>query len=181
MQMVNNQIPGATLFEANIVLSNQLPGVPDTSIARADSIPARYTGPAIDQDPRIKSRVVAFVREFVAAGQSGSSLPPLISFYGPNIVYNGRQLSHQAMAQLLQSASTQWPQHTLHLISDPTVVGASQDQVGLVVTYQVAFVGKNEQRHFEGKMAVQLTVEIQGDQLAITSISPKILEQDGPT
>jgi hypothetical protein len=108
-------------------------------------------------------------------------LPPLISFYGPNIVYNGRQLSHQAMAQLLQSASTQWPQRTLHLISDPTVVGASQDQVGLVVTYQVAFVGKNEQRHFEGKMAVQLTVEIQGDQLAITSISPKILEQNGPT
>ena len=35
MQMVNNEIPGATLFEANIVLSNQLPGVPNTNIALA--------------------------------------------------------------------------------------------------------------------------------------------------
>ena len=35
MQMVNNEIPGATLFEANIVFSNQLPGVPNTNIALA--------------------------------------------------------------------------------------------------------------------------------------------------
>jgi hypothetical protein len=70
MQMVNNQIPGATLFEANIVLSNQLPGVPNTSVVRTNSTPTRYTGPRIDQDPQLKERVVAFVREFVAAGQS---------------------------------------------------------------------------------------------------------------
>ena len=99
MRMVNNQIPGATLFEANSVLSNQLPGVPNRSVANTNSASSRYTGPRIDQDPRPKARVVAFVREFVAASQSGSSLPPPISFYGPNIVFNGREVIHQAMAQ----------------------------------------------------------------------------------
>jgi hypothetical protein len=181
MRMVNNQIPGATLFEANSVLSNQLPGVPNTSVAETNSAPSRYTGPRTDQDPRLKARIVAFVREFVAASQSESSLPPPISFYGPNIVFNGREVSHQAMAQQIQSAFTQWPGRTLHLISGPTVIGASQDGAGSVVTYEVAFVFKNGQKRLEGKGAVQLTVEIQGGQLAITSISPKILEQHGPT
>jgi hypothetical protein len=181
MRMVNNQIPGATLFEANSVLSNQLPGVPNRSVADTNSAPSRHASPPIDQDPRLKARVVAFVRELVAASQSGSSLPPPISFYGPNITYGGRQLNHQDMAQLLQSAFTQWPQRTLHFISGPTVVGASQDGAGSVVKYEVAFVFKSDQKRLEGKVAVQLTVEIQGDQLAITSISPKILEQHGST
>jgi hypothetical protein len=77
MQIVNNEIRGATLFEANIVLSNELPGVPNRNVALASSIPARRTGPPIDQDPRLKERVVGFVSEFVASAQSGSSLPPL--------------------------------------------------------------------------------------------------------
>jgi hypothetical protein len=85
------------------------------------------------------------------------------------------------MPQQIQSAFRQWPQRTLHLISGPTIVGASQDQAGSLVTYEIAFVFKNEQKRFEGKASVQLRVEIQGDQLAITSISPKILEQNGPT
>jgi hypothetical protein len=54
------------------------------------------------------------------------------------------------------------------------IVGPSQDQAGSVVKYEVAFVFKNEQRRLEGKIAIQLTVEIQGDPLAITSVSPKI-------
>jgi hypothetical protein len=181
MQMVNNQTPGAKLFEANIVLSNQLPGVPNTSIARTDSTSPKYAGARIDQDPRLNKRVLAFVTEFVAASQSGSSLPPPISFYGPNIVFNGSQLSHQAMAQQIQSAFDQWPQRSFHLISGPTIIEASQDPGGSVVTYEIAFVFKNEQKRFEGKASVQLRVETQGDQLAITSISPKMLEQSGPT
>jgi hypothetical protein len=55
-------------------------------------------------------------------------------------------------------------------------VGASQDGAGSVVKYEVAFVFKNDQKRLEGKVAVQLTVEIQGDQLAVTSVTPKILE-----
>jgi hypothetical protein len=176
MRMVNNQIPGATLFEANSVLSNQLPGVPNRTVAETNSAPSRHTGPPIDQDPRLKARVVAFVRELVDASQSGSSLPPPISFYGSNIVFNGREVSHQAMAQQIQSAFAQWPQRTLHLTSGPTVVGASQGGAGSVVKYEVAFVFKNDQKRLEGKVAVQLTVEIQGDQLAVTSVTPKILE-----
>ena len=121
---------------------------------------------------------MSFVREFVAASQSGSSLRPPISFYGPNIVFNGRQLSHQAMAQQIQSTFAQWPERVLHVISGPTVVGPSPNQEGSVVRYEIAFMFRNEQRHFEGKAAIQLRVEIQGDQLAITSISPRILEQN---
>jgi hypothetical protein len=80
------------------------------------------------------------------------------------------------MAQQIQSAFAQWPQRTLHLTSGPTVVGASQGGAGSVVKYEVAFVFKNDQKRLEGKVAVQLTVEIQGDQLAVTSVTPKILE-----
>jgi hypothetical protein len=180
MRMVNSQIPGVTVFDANTVLSNQLPGVPDTGIPRTSTTPTKYAGARIDLDPRLKRRVLAFVTEFVAASQSGSSLPPPISFYGPNIVFNGSQLSHQAMAQQIQDGFTQWPQRTLHLISGPTIIEASQDPGGSVVTYEVAFAFKNDQRRFEGKASVKLTVQIHGDQLAITSISPKILEQSGP-
>jgi hypothetical protein len=176
MQMANHQIPGSTLFEANIVLSNQLPGVQNASITPVNSIPARHTGPRIDVDSRSKERVVAFVKEFIAASQSGSSLPPPISFYGSNIVFNGRQISHEAMEQQIQDAFTQWPERTLHFISGPTVVGPSQDQAGAVVRYEAAFVFNNQQKRFEGKVVVQLTVKIQGDQLVITSVSPKILE-----
>jgi hypothetical protein len=53
--------------------------------------------------PDYQERVVAFVKKFVASAQSGSRLRPPISFYGPNIVFNGKQISHQALAQQIQS------------------------------------------------------------------------------
>jgi len=133
---------------------------------RAELIPA----------PDYQERVVDFVREFVAASRSGSKLRPPITFYGPNIVFNGRPLTHQAMAQQIQSAFAQWPQRAFHLISGPTVVGPSQNKEGSVVRYELAFAFENDQKRFEGKASVQLTVQIQGDQLAITSVSPKIME-----
>jgi hypothetical protein len=80
------------------------------------------------------------------------------------------------MEQQIQSAFARFPQRTLHIISGPTVVGPSQDQAGSVVRYEVKFVFNNGQKRLEGKAAVQLTVEIQRDQLAITSVSPKIVE-----
>jgi hypothetical protein len=76
----------------------------------------------------------------------------------------------------MQFAFAKFPRRTLHIISGPTVVGPSQDQPGSVVRYEVKFVFQNGQKRLEGKIAVQLRVEIQGDQLAITSVSPKILE-----
>jgi hypothetical protein len=82
------------------------------------------------------------------------------------------------MAHQIQSAFAQWPQRALNLVSGPTVVGPSQNQEGSVVRYEIAFMFRNEQRHFEGKAAIQLRVEIKGHQLAITSISPRILEQN---
>jgi hypothetical protein len=106
---------------------------------------------------------VAFVREFVASAQSGNRLPPPISFCGPDILFNGRQLSHQSLAQQMQSAFAKFPRHTLHIISGPTVVGPSQDQAGSMVRYEIKFVFSNWQKRLEGKAAVQLTVETQDD------------------
>jgi hypothetical protein len=76
----------------------------------------------------------------------------------------------------MQFVFAKFPRRTLHIISGPTVVGPSQDQAGSVVRYEVKFVFNNGQKRLEGKAAVQLTVEIEGDELAITSIAPKILE-----
>jgi hypothetical protein len=43
--------------------------------------------------------------------------------------------------------------------------------------YELAFAFKNGQRRFEGKAAVRLTIKIQGGQLAITSVTSRILER----
>jgi hypothetical protein len=82
------------------------------------------------------------------------------------------------MAHQSQSAFAQWPLRTLRIISGPTIVGPFQNQEGSVVRYELAFTFRNEHRRIDGKAAIQLTVEFQGDQLAITSVTPKILEQN---
>jgi hypothetical protein len=63
MQMVNNEIPGATLFEANIVFSNQLPGVPNTNIALAsftqhDTLAHQTPSLALNQAAREELRLL---------------------------------------------------------------------------------------------------------------------------
>jgi Trypsin-like peptidase domain len=140
--------------------------------------PQKPTAPRAEPNtaPDYRERVVAFVKKFVAAGQSGSSLPPPISFYGSDVVFDGRRLSHQAVAQQLQFAFAKFPLRTLRIISGPTVVGPSQNQAGSMVRYQLAFDFSDGQKRLKGKVAVQLTVEVQGGQLVITSILPKILE-----
>jgi hypothetical protein len=175
-QNLNFAIPVKEVRKGMLAISGLSANLPDNETLQ----PRKPTAPRPEPNPTsdYRERVAAFVREFVAASQSGSSLRPPISFYGPNIVFNGRRLSHQAMAHQIQSAFAQWPQRALNLVSGPTVVGPSQNQEGSVVRYEIAFMFRNEQRHFEGKAAIQLRVEIQGDQLAITSISPRILEQN---
>ena len=174
MKMLNDQVPGATLFDASTVLSNQPPGVQKTSLAGAK--PAKYTGPRIDQDPKLRARVVAFVKEFVASNQSGSSLPPPISFYGPSVLLNGRQVGRDFIAGQITGAFNRFPERSFQLISGPTV-GPSQTTAGCTVNYEAVAILKNSRQAMQMTFSNQLIVEIHGDQLSITGISPKILDR----
>ena len=158
--MLNNQIQGATLLEAASILSNRLPGVPAASTPTIAPASALSTANLrrVD-DPQLKARVVSFVKEFLAAGQSGSSLPSPASFYGPNVLFMGKELSHEAMAQQIQSALAMWPQRKARFISEPTVLGRLEDGGGIVVSCKVAFEFSNGQKRLELKAAYRLVVE----------------------
>jgi Trypsin-like peptidase domain len=174
-QNLNFAIPVEEVRKGMLAISGLNANLPPGKEALQPRIPtAPYTDPSTAPD--YQERVVAFVKKFVASGESGSRLPPPISFYGPNIVVNGRQISRQAMEQQIQTAFARFPERTIHIVSGPTVVGLSQDQAGSVVRYEVKFVFNNGQKCLEGKAAVQLTIELQGDELAITSIAPKIFQ-----
>jgi hypothetical protein len=177
IKMLNAEVRGATLFEAASILSNRLPGVPAASTATITPASAFSTANLrrVD-DPQLKARVVSFVKEFLAAGQSGSSLPSPASFYGPNVLFNGKELSHEAMAQQIQSAFAMWPQRKSRFISEPTVLGRLENGEGIVVSCKVAFEFSNGRKRIEGKAAYQLTVEDNGNQLVVTTNSPQILE-----
>ena len=176
IKMLNNQIPGATLFEAASILSNRLPGVSASSTATTDftSPPQRPANLQKVDDPQLKARVVSFIKEFLAAEQSGSSLPSPASFYGPRVLFNGKELTHEQMAQEIESALAKFPQRRAYFISGPTVLGRSGN--GIVVTCKVALEFSNGHQSIEAKAAYQLTVEDNGNQLFVTANSPQILE-----
>jgi hypothetical protein len=92
IKMVNNQVPGAAVFDASTVLANQLPGVPNRSYERVARSPLEDRGPRLDQDPKLRARVVAFVKEFVASNGSGSSLPRQFPFMVLTLRYMARRL-----------------------------------------------------------------------------------------
>jgi hypothetical protein len=171
-QNLNFAIPVKEVRKGMLAINGLNPDLPGKEALQPRTPTAPHADPSTTPD--YQERVGAFVKKFVASAESGSRLPPPISFYGPNIVKNGRQISRQAMEQQIQTAFARFPQRTIHIVSGPTVVGLSQDQAGSMVRYEVKFAFSNGQRRLKGKVAVQLTVEIQGDQLAITSISPKI-------
>jgi hypothetical protein len=176
IKMLNAQIPGTTLFDAGTVLSNQLPGAQNTSVARNSPVPLKYTGPRIEPDPRLKARVISFVKGLIPILETGSP-ESIASLYAPTAVVNGKQLSHEAMLRQLRFASSVFPQRTIQLLSGPTVVGPSQDRTGCTVQLREALLFKNGHAQFDAIQDVQAEVELDGDQLKISSITTSILEQ----
>src|SRR6516165_10775345 len=174
IQMVNGQIPGATLFDAGTVLANRLPGGPNTNPGISGSYSTENPGPRLDQDPKLRARVIAFVKEMVASGCSGSSLPSPISFYAPNVVYNGKQVGRDFIARQIEFAFTTFPQRSAQLVSGPTI-SPPQNSGGCTVNYEVVAILRNSHRAFQATVSSQLNVELHGDQLSITNASPRIL------
>lgn len=176
IKMLNAQIPGATLFDARTVLSNQLPGVQNMSVARNTPVPLKYMGPRSEPDPRLKARVISFVKGLIPILETGSP-ESIASLYAPTAVVNGKQLSHEAMLRQLRFASSVFPQRTIQLLSGPTVVGPSQDRTGCTVQLREALLFKNGHAQFDAIQDVQAEVELDGGQLKISSITTSILEQ----
>jgi hypothetical protein len=177
IKMLNAHIAGATLFEAATIFSNRLPGAPGANTGTIDvtsPLPEPANLQPVD-DPQLKTRVVSFVKEVVAAGQSGSSLPSPASFYGPRVLFNGKDLSHEQMAQQIESGFTTFPERKSAFISGPTVIGRLANGEGIIVRFKLAvdFRGK---KSVLGRIAYQATIQDNGNQLAIAAVNFQILE-----
>jgi hypothetical protein len=120
--------------------------------------------------------VIAFVKEMVASGNSGGSLPPPISFYAPNVVYNGKQVGRDFIARQIEFAFTTFPQRSAQLVSGPTI-GPPQKSGGCTVNDEVVATVRNSLLAFQLIISGQLTVELHGDQLSVTGITSRILER----
>lgn len=165
--MSNSWPKGANLVDASAILSVQLPGVPAALIQSGPT----YSGPRMPLDERTKTRIVSFVQRFVAAGESPSTPPPPISFYGPRVLFNGRPVSHEYIQQQIDTANRILPQRSFQFISGP-LVSPSQDSAGATVNYQLSGIFSNGLQGMQIKLAMQLTVEKRGDQLEIAAIWP---------
>jgi hypothetical protein len=177
VKMLNNQIPGATLFEAASVLSNRLPGVPAASTATSNvtSPLPRPTNLQTLDDPQLKARVISFVKEVVAAGRSGSGLPSPASFYGSRVLFNGKDLSHEQMTQQIDAADAMFPERKSSFISEPVVIGRLENGERIVVRFKIAFDMRGK-KSAQGKAAYQVTVQDGGSQLVVTAVNFQILE-----
>ena len=118
--------------------------------------------------------MIAFVKEFVASGCSGSSLPSPISFYAPNVVYNGKLVGRDFIARQIEFAFTTFPERSAQFVSGPTI-SPPQNSGGCTVNYEVVAILRNSHRAFQATVSSQLNVELHGDQLSITNASPRIL------
>ena len=172
IKMSNSWANDANLIDASTILSVQMPGVPLAPIQPGSA----YSGPHISLDERTKTRIVSFVQRFVAAADSGSTLPSPISFYGPHVLYNGRPVSHEFLQNLVDTATRTFPQRSLEIVSGP-VVTPSQDSAGATVNYQVSGILSNGLQGVQIKAAVQLTIEKRGEQFEITALWPRVLER----
>jgi hypothetical protein len=169
--MFNAWSKDANLVDASTILSVQMPGIPSAPIQPGPT----YSAPHIALDERTKARIVSFVQRFVAAADSGSTLPPPISFYGPQVLYNGRPVSHEFLENQRATAVRIFPQRSIQIVSGP-VVSPSQDSGGATVNYDVSGIVSNGLLGVQIKGAVQLTVEKHEEQFEITALWLRHLE-----
>lgn len=175
IKMSNTWPKGASLVDASSILSVALPGVPAAPIQPGPSS-TTYSGPHIALDDRTEARIISFVRRFVASSESGSNLPPPISFYGSQVLFNGRPVGRDFLQQQIDTAFRTFPQRSYQFLSGPTV-SPSQDPTGATVNYNLSGILSNGSQGVQVKAAVQLTVEKHGEQFEITGIWPRVLER----
>jgi hypothetical protein len=171
IKMFNAWPKGAELVDASSILSVQMAGLP---VAPIQSGPL-YSGPHMALDEKTKARIVSFVQRFVAAAESGTTLPSPITFYGPDVRFNGKPVTHEFIQRQLDNAFRIFPQRSFQFVSGPTV-SPSQDSPGATVNYQLSGVLSNGLVGIQVKTNVQLTVEKHGDQFEIVAIWPRVLE-----
>jgi hypothetical protein len=171
VKMLNEWPKGVNLQDASMILSVKMAGLP---VAPVESGPV-YSGPHMAVDERTTARIVSFVHRFVAASQSDSALPSPIAFYGPDVRFNGKPVTHEFIENQFNTAKRIFPQRSWEFISAPTVSPA-QDSPGATVNYQLSGVLSNGLVGMQAKVSVQLTVEKHGDQFEIVAIWPRVLE-----
>jgi len=174
IKMFNAWPKGANLVDASTILSVAMPGLPAAPIP-AVAPSSISSGARLSLDDRTKARIITFVERFVASSESGSALPPPISFYGSHVLYNGQPVSHDFLQQQIDTAFRTYPQRSYQFLSGPTV-SPSQDSAGATVNYDVSAILSNGSQGVQAKAAVQLIVEKDGDQFEITAIWPRVLE-----
>lgn len=172
IKMFNAWPKGANLVDASSILSVQMAGLPVAPIQSGPS----YSGPRMALDEKTKARIVSFVQRFVAGAESGSTLPSPITFYGPDVLFNGKPVTHAFIQGQLDNAFRIFPQRSFQFISGPTVSPAT-DSPGATVNYQLSGVLSNGLMGMQVKTNVQLTVEKHGDQFEIVAIWPRVLER----
>jgi hypothetical protein len=172
IKMFNAWPKGADLVDASSILSVKMAGLP---VAPIQSGPL-YSGPRMALDEKAKARIVSFVQRFVASSESGSTLPSPITFYGPDVRFNGKHVTHDFIQRQIDTTFRIFPQRSAQIISGPTVSPA-QDSPGATVNYQVLGVLSNGILGMQMKASIQLTVEKRGDQFEIAAIWPRILER----
>jgi hypothetical protein len=120
IKMFNTWPKGADLVDASSILSVQMARLP---VAPIQSGPL-YSGPHMALDEKTKARIVSFVQRFVAAAESGSTLPSPIIFYGPDVRFNGKPVTHAFIQGQLDNAFRIFPQRSFQFIAGPTVTPA---------------------------------------------------------
>jgi hypothetical protein len=171
IKMFNAWPKGADLVDASSILSVKMAGLP---VAPIQSGPL-YSGPRLALDEKTKARIASFVQRFVAAAESDSTLPSPINFYGADVRFNGKPVTHEFIQRQLDNAFRIFPQRSFQFIAGPTVSPAT-DSPGATVNYQLSGVLSNGLLGIQVKTSVQLTVEKHGDQLEIVAIWPRVLE-----
>jgi hypothetical protein len=172
IKMLNAWPKGANLEDASSILSVQMAGIPVAPIQSGPS----YSGPHMALDERTKKQIISFVERFVASSQSDSTGPSPLTFYGSNVSFNGKPVTHEFLQRQIDIASRFFPQRSLQIVSGPIVTPAP-DSPGARVNYDILGVLSNGLVGMQVKGSVQLNVEKQGDQFQIVAIWPRVLER----
>lgn len=112
-----------------------------------------------------------FMKELAA---TLSVLPPPISFYGPNVLFNDRPVSHEFLQTQIDTAFRTFPQRSFQFLAGPTV-SPSADSPGATVNYELSGVLSNGLIGVHVRTAVQLTIQKRGEQFEIAAIWPRVL------
>jgi hypothetical protein len=172
IKMLNIWPKGADLIDASSILSVQMAGLP---VAPIQTGPL-YSGSHMKLDEKTRASIVSFVQRFVAATQSDSTPPSPITFYGPNVRFNGKPVTHEFIQRQIDTSGRIFPQRSFQFIDGP-IVSPAEDSPGATVNYQLSGVLSNGLVGMQVKVSVQLTVEKQGDQFKISAIWPRVLER----